>query len=111
MKLTLASEARKTFAAARRRINAFTIDGTFVEACALVVGFNSATDGQVLTEFQSWLGDRHDGRSELAFWVLVMREAFPTGDDRRPSGLTPGENRIAVDKLFELLDECLDSLT
>lgn len=83
------------------------MNGTFPEACALVIGYDCAMGGALLDEFQQWVGARHDGRSEVAFWIHVLNEAFPSKPAIRVSELTEEQNRTAIDKLFELLDEYL----
>jgi len=78
--------------------------GTFPEACALVIGFDRGAGGDLFGEFQRWLGPRHGGRSELVFWHHVLDEAFPGEGVTPATELTEEQHRIAVDKLFELLD-------
>ena len=85
----------------------FTWYGTYPEACAYVMGFGHGVGGSLLEGFQQWLGPRHEGRTELAFWVLVLREAFPSQVIADARHLTDDQHRVANDKLFELLDAYL----
>lgn len=86
------------------------MSGTFAEACALIIGYDIATGGWLLDGFQRWLGDRHDGRSELAFWIHVLRESFPDEPSLTAQELTGEQNQLAVDRLFADLDDFLDGL-
>ena len=110
MKSTSASDARQLFAAARRRIRTFTVSGTFAEACALVIGYDRASGGWLLDGFQQWLGHRHQGRSELAFWIHVMHESFPDEPSLTTQELTAEQNHLAIDRLFADLDDFLGDL-
>lgn len=101
------ADARAFFASARRSVRGFTPSGSFGEACALVVGYDWALGQWLLDEFQQWIGARHGGRSEVAFWGLVLREAFPDEATLTVADLTESQQAAAVDKLFELLDEWL----
>lgn len=92
---------------ARRRILAYTPTGTFSEACALLSGYTIASDDELFSGFQQWLGQRHGGRSELAFWYHTLSEAFP-GREPAIESLADDEHAIAVDVLFALLEACLE---
>lgn len=89
----------------------FTVSGTFSEACALIIGYDCASGGWLLEGFQKWLGDRHDNRSELAFWVHVLREVFPDEIDLTAYELDEDQNRLAVDRLFADVDDFLAQVT
>ncbi len=85
------------------------LDGTFAEACAFVVGFDSALHGGdarsgFLTGFTEWLVTRTGDRPELAFPSLVLNTVAP-GANRRT--LTREQDRMATDALFALLHEYL----
>jgi len=89
--------------AARKMIRGFTWHGTFPEACALVVGYAEGLGTGMLREFQEWIGARY-GRPELAFWCHILAAEVPNAD---PSGrgMSEEENQLAIDALFQLLDE------
>lgn len=110
MRSASVSDARQLFAAARRRILTLTVSGTFVEACALVIGYDCASGRWLLDGFQQWLGDRHDGRSELAFWIHILREEFPDEPSLKAQELTLEQNQLAIDRLFSNLDDFLGGL-
>lgn len=83
----------------------FTWRGTFPEACALLMGYDGASSSPILDGFQGWLGARHQGRSQLAFWYHVLDEALLGGADL--TELTTDEDHRASEVLFLLLEAYL----
>jgi hypothetical protein len=86
------------------------MDGTFHDFTVFVRGCEAGNDWQLLTGFREWLVTRSDGGDNLIWEALVMRLAFPdqsSGPTREELAQNPALNKIAVDRLFELLDEFL----
>ena len=88
----------------RRTSGMFLFNNTFAEACAFLVGYDQALQGGLLAGFREWLVVRTDGRSKLVFPRLVLEFVAPGANDR---SLTPEQDRLAKDALFDLLDEFL----
>ena len=82
----------------------FLLNNTFAEACAFLVGYDKALQGSLLAGFRDWLVVRTNGRSNLVFPWLVLEYAAPHADHE---SLTPEQERLAMDALFDLLDEYL----
>jgi hypothetical protein len=98
-------DAQAYFASAGQHLRMYSCNATFPEACALVVGYDSASDDPFLDDFQQWLGARHGGRSELAFWNLILSEAIPDVNELSPDNLSRQQDECATKKLFTLLGE------
>lgn len=81
---------------AKRRIRMFTPRGTFAETCAFFIGVDRAATHPFLDGFQVWMGARHSGRPQLAFWMQVLSEIGVAGDQE----LSPTEDQQAVETLL-----------
>jgi len=82
----------------------YLVTNTFAEAWAFLIGYDEAVHGGLLAGFREWLVVRTDGRSNLAIPSLVLKFVAPRA---KYTTLTPEENRLALDALFNLLDEYL----
>lgn len=97
---------RETLGLFRRRIRQYTLNGTFTEACALVIGLDAGARVPFLQGFDAWLKRRTNQDKSLAFMEVVLREAG-IRDKVARSDLTSAENENAVGTLFDLLDSYL----
>ncbi|MET4225729.1 hypothetical protein [Oerskovia enterophila] len=81
---------------------------TYERVCSFVEGFGTAHDDGVLDGFRMWLAEATvDGRSSLAWSVLLLDEIFP---GRHEASLQqPGGERRAIDHLRNRLVEYLTS--
>jgi hypothetical protein len=103
------SDARKFFTSARRLIRGYTWFGTYPEACALVMGYDEGVGrGTITAGFQSWVAARTGGQLKVAFWVHVLRAAFPAKQEPDPREFSREEHDLAVDVLFAMLLAYLD---
>lgn len=99
---------RQLFSGIGKRPGLYGLDGSFREFVAFLSGVDAGNDWQLLTGFREWLIVRLGFGDNLVWSGLVLHLAFPG----QQSGLRdlmadPENNRIAVDRLFELLDEFL----
>lgn len=101
-------DIHKLFNDFRQRPGMYTL-GSYSEAAAFVMGADMATGGDTLEGFREWLVVKNDGGNNLAWSALVLDLAFPKRSDPESA---PGEssdaNRIAIEKLFGLIDEFLE---
>jgi hypothetical protein len=105
-------ELRVFFERVHQRLGMWLLHSSFAEACAFLIGFNSALHGGdprsgFLAGFREWLVARNGDRPELAFPALVLNTVAPGAN---PKSLTRDQDREAADALFALLDEYLLSL-
>lgn len=88
----------------------FGMDGSFHDFTVFVRGCEAGNDWQLLTGFRELLVTRVGEGDNLVWEALVLRLAFPDRSQRPArEALTkdPAHNEVAVEKLFELLDEFL----
>jgi hypothetical protein len=93
----------------RRAPGMYILNVTYPEVCAFVSGFDLGTGGQVMHGFRGWLVSRGTPRPELAWPSLVLGEIYPPEALPNLRELTDVENQEAVQRLFELLFEYLQS--
>lgn len=96
------------FKQVRRHPGMYLHDRTFGEASAFVLGCDAGNDSCLLDGFREWLIVKVDGYNNLAWSALVLHLAFP-GHPNPQDAWRESErnNRIAIDVLFDLLDEFL----
>jgi hypothetical protein len=92
----------------RRYRRMYVMDGSFAEICAAVVGFDAArSEEDVLPAFQDWLALRHPRIGNLAFWSIVVAEAFPENPRGDPRRLNDEQQEQAIATLHDLLSRFL----
>ncbi|WP_433199358.1 hypothetical protein ACQP1G_06445 [Nocardia sp. CA-107356] len=90
----------------------YGLDGSFGQFVAFLSGVDAGNDWQLLTGFREWLVVRLGDGDNLVWSGLVLHLAFPDQQSgRRDLLANPEDNRVAVDKLLELLDEFLTRRT
>jgi hypothetical protein len=96
---------QRYLADAGRRLETLTVHGSFAEALAFVTGYDAARASSYLAGFQRWLVGRTSAPSEASIHDLVLAESgVPVGQD-----LSPADDELAGNRLFELLDEFLET--
>jgi hypothetical protein len=101
-----AESLRSTMHSFGQRLGMWTLGSTFAEACALIQGFDAASNEGLLDGFRDWLLEREGARPELAWPGLVVAVALP-GERVVYTAFTPEQDRVATAALFALLDEFL----
>ncbi|WP_326951353.1 hypothetical protein OG439_22745 [Amycolatopsis sp. NBC_01307] len=100
---------RKHFADIHRRPQLYGLDGSYHDYCTYLLGVDAGHDGGLLTGFKESLVPRVGTGDNLTWTSLVLYLAFPG----RTSGWhdeAAGDGRqVAVDLLFTLLDEFLET--
>jgi hypothetical protein len=78
---------------------------TYDGVSAYLSGYDHALEGALLIGFREWLVMRLGVGANLWWTELIPPLAFPESKEpwKRPS--THKENRVAIDKLFELMSE------
>jgi len=78
---------------------------TYEAVSAYLMGYDAALKGALLIGFREWLVMRLGAGTNLVWTALIPPLAFPEAKKtwKRPS--TQEENRVAIDKLFELISE------
>jgi hypothetical protein len=89
---------QRYLANAGRRLGAITLNGTFGEALAFVVGYDAARASSYLAGFQRWLAARTGAPPTSPIADLILAAPGVDGDEGR-----------ATAALFALLDEFLTS--
>ncbi|HEY7133027.1 MAG TPA: hypothetical protein VH440_12305 [Candidatus Limnocylindrales bacterium] len=96
---------QRYLADAGRRLEELTVHGSFAEALAFVSGYDAARASSYLAGFQRWLVERMSAPSTASIHDLVLAEAgVPVGDE-----LPAADDRRATERLFDLLDEYLET--
>jgi hypothetical protein len=91
----------------RERPDMFTSHNTYLEACSLVVGYDvGSPDDWLVDDFHEWLQERF-GRGGLGFPAQVLRQAFPEVTNPNATTLSEAENAVALELLFDMLEQCL----
>jgi hypothetical protein len=88
----------------------FLVDTHYVAVASFVQGLDSATGGELLDDFSSWLAGRRAGPSASIVWAWqVVYACLPhvEMDDRPLASLTPEESTTAVAALFDELEAYL----
>lgn len=97
---------RTLFAEIHQRPGLYGLDGSYAQFCVFIDGVDAGNDRALLTGFREWLIPRLGAGNNLVWRALVLHLAFPGADatGRDVAGDTE-RNRVAVDLLFDLLDE------
>src|SRR5438309_712191 len=75
----------------------------FDVVAAFITGFNQATRGGLLAGFREWLVVRCGDGNNLPWPALVLRLTFPDAESPDRCLLQGGNQKFAVDRLFDLL--------
>jgi|SRR5262245_38349893 len=89
----------------RTHTGMYVFPETYEAVSAYLMGYDAALKGALLIGFREWLVMRLGAGTNLVWTALIPPLAFPEAKKtwKRPS--TQEENRVAIDKLFELISE------
>jgi hypothetical protein len=97
------------FQQVRKYPSMYLMTGSYAEAVALVLGFDLARSGGPLLGFREWLVVRHGEGANLQWGQLVLgicgASVGAHGQFSDPQSLSDEAQKIATDKLFELILE------
>lgn len=97
---------RAVFEDIRSRTGMYIAEPTYQAVCALVLGYDLACDGGVLTGFREWLITRLRFGNNLTWSTLVLHAAFPnTSTPHEMVRSNPINEKHAIDVLFRLIVE------
>ena len=97
---------RDLFRSVKRHPGMFVHNGTYDETSAFVHGCDAGNDYCLLDGFREWLVVKLGGYNEFAWSALILYIAFPGHPNPQEACReSPENNRVAIDKLFDLLDE------
>jgi hypothetical protein len=78
---------------------------TYDGVSAYLLGYDHALEGALLIGFREWLVMRLGAGANLCWSALIPPLAFPKSKKPWKMPNTQEENRVAIDKLFELIFE------
>ena len=88
----------------RNRRGMFLMEGTYGEACALIVGYDVATSGGFLDGFGEWLAVIADRESHLTWWLHALAITHGVDDARKVVLVSAAEHHRAIIGLADLLE-------
>lgn len=86
----------------------FFREPTFPVAAALLLGYDLALEGGLLSGFREWLIPRANAGNELSWEDLVLQLAFPAANDPYAALVDDETNVHAIGVLFELVASFLE---
>lgn len=101
--------SRSYFQAVRKRPILYGVDGSFDSIVAFVLGFDAATNGELLSGFREWLIVRVDDGNNLAWPALVGRLLAVDCSHGDPGGMCTVCGEQGGSKLLGVLDEFLST--
>lgn len=101
---------KQLFDGIRHRTSMYLRSGSYDSITAFVSGCDAGNDFCLLLGFREWLIVRANGGNNLSWEGLALEIAFPghPSPSTAPE-LSPENNRIAIDVLFDLLDEFFEA--
>ncbi len=101
------ADHRSFFKELRRTTGMFVLHADYHSVSAFIGGYDTALQGGALYGFREWLVVKADKGNNLCWDGLVLCLAFPDADDPFELDGSSETHRLALDTLFDLIDEFL----